>query len=153
MPTSLWVTLAAATTAFLVFLVVAASVVWGIRTYGEAFLTPSKKPARSPKETLLEALAARVAGLEVKVEALPSLWAEERERAKKHADRAGQAVRDLDARMAPSEDESDAYPELPSDDEVIGGPELVLPLREDVGEPDDSLTARAAQAIAIFGRR
>jgi len=53
----------------------------------------AEEPAKSQVTAYMEVLASRVAELEVKMVGMPSLWEEERDRAKKHADRAAAAYR------------------------------------------------------------
>ena len=126
-----------------------------------AMLVDTRRTIRAPKkvpstdqEPYLQTLAAKVAALEIKMEGLPSLWEEERERAKKHGDRAQQAVRDLEARLGEGAEESDASEDLSADDAARSALGLVPPVPEAVG--DDPLAAvkeRATQALELFGRR
>jgi len=57
---------------------------------------PTIEPERlsnGPETAYIEILASRIAELEVKMVGMPSLWEEERERSRKHADRAAAAYR------------------------------------------------------------
>jgi len=145
------------------------SVCFGIAG-GVAFFVLHKKPAEeAPKEPIeeearslqmgyLEVIASRVAELEVIVRGLPSLWEEERERSKKHADRAAQAYRSAEQVLDTitggdaAEDESDGIPEL---DEERGG--LMQPLLFDVGgaaqraEDEAEVRERARRHILSMG--
>ena len=118
----------------------------------------SKKAPAGEQEPYLVTLASRIAALEVKVEDLPGLWSDERERMRRHADRAQQAERDAEKRAAK---------ELEEDDELEGEEGGILPLFDGVGSPNggmqpmppgvaespDDLKARAAQVLSVFGRR
>ncbi len=114
---------------------------------------PKKKAASGVQESYLEVISAKLAALEVTVRGLPSLWEEERERVVKQANRAEQAVRDHEARVARSAEESDADPGIQPDDADGGQLEFVRPLSDGLDEPADDLKTRANQALAIFGRR
>ena len=104
---------------------------------------PSKKRAKSHQEDYLAVLAAKVAALEASVEALPSLWKEERERAKKQADRSDQAVRDLEKRLNPEPDpEHEDAGEYPDEGQGVlpfhagaGGDEGVQAVQNGMGRP------------------
>jgi len=150
MSTSLWVAVVVAVTVLLLGAMAAATIVLANNEGPGAILRPPKKAPRTPQETVLEGFGARLAAVEVTVQSLPSLWAEERERAKKHGDRAQQAVRDLEARIQRESGQPDP---LLDDDADGSGPQLMLPVQEGVGGPDDTLQARANEALAIFGRR
>ena len=117
-------------------------------------LRPRKKGSSARQEPYLDVISARLASLEVKVEGMPSLWQEERERAKKQADRSAQAVRDLEARIAEGEDERDPDDDVLADDAGSGYQSFVSPLPNTLeAEPGDDVKARAAQALALFGGR
>jgi len=127
-----------------------AAIFWLRKDHGQ----PSKKGAKGPQEAYLEVLSGRVASLEVGVAALPSLWEEERERAKKHADRAMQAERDLEKRIERIAEQLDEGEDVLGADVEGGEGSGVLPLLAPVGEhTDDDFETRAAQALAQFGRR
>ena len=116
-------------------------------------IRPPKKAPSSDQEPYLQTLAAKVAALEIKLEGLPSLWEEERERAKKHGDRAQQAVRDLEARLTEGDEESDADEDLSADDAPGGQLGLMPSVPEAVDDdPDAAVKERAAEALAMFGR-
>jgi len=109
---------------------------------------------RSDKTPYLQEIAVRLADLEVTVKGLPSLWEEERERAKQHADRAQTAYRSAEKILAAvdAEEEGEEGDEDLSGFDDDGGPsEGVLPLRDGVGsgEPtsEDALRARALNQI------
>lgn len=119
---------------------------------------PSKKAPEAEAQPYLTTLAARIAALEVKVEDLPGLWADERERMRRHADRAQQAERDLEKRLAKESDEGEA--DEGDEDDVLplwngfgGGASGLQPVPNGVAQPADDLKARAAQVLSYFGRR
>jgi len=119
-------------TASLVVLILASVGVTGVFFYtlglNRPTIDPSKKPPKTPKESYLEVLAARISSVEVAVESLPSLWKEERERAKKQADRSEQAVRDLERKLGVESEDGE-------DPEDIDWPsEGVLPINAGPGE-------------------
>jgi len=88
----------------------------------------SETPPEDHKTAYLEVLAAKVAGLETKVADLPSLFENEVKRVTSQANRAAQAVTDLDRRLAPSgEGDQDG------DDEFVEG-EGVFPIDGALGE-------------------
>jgi len=62
----------------------------------------SETPAEDLKRAYLEVLSSKVAALETKVADLPSLFTAEVQRVTNQANRAAQALTDLDRRMAPS---------------------------------------------------
>jgi len=66
-------------------------------------------------------LGERVAELEVLVRGLPSLWEEERQRAKKHADAAKTAQRDAARKLEQVEEIIEAAEQVPGLDEATGG--------------------------------
>ncbi len=116
-----------------------------------------KKGTRAPQATYLEELSARVAAVEVKVNALPSLWEEERERSKKQADRASQAVRDLEARLIRDEgdpDDEGEGDELRDEHAVRRQGEQLQLMPEGLGQrASNGVEERAAEALRMFGRR
>ena len=115
---------------------------------------PPKKVTSGVQGAYLETLSAKVAALEIKLEGLPALWEEERERAKKHGDRAQQAVRDLEARLAGGDEERDAGDDFSADDAPGGQIGLMPTVPEAVDDdPDAAVKERAAQALELFGRR
>lgn len=119
-----------------------------------SLVKPSKKKAASGvQESYLEVLASRIAAVEVSVGALPSLWEEERERAVKQANRATQAVRDLEELRARGTDEPDPDADVQPGNVDGLEPQFVLPVLDGLDEPPDDLQTRANQALAIFGRR
>jgi len=140
--------------------VVGVCVLIGVGAAAAVMFRGDPRDIRAPKKTpsgqlepYLQTLAAKVAALEVKMEGMPSLWEEERERTKKQADRSQQAVRDLEARLAEGEEESDADDDLSADDAPSGQLGLMPPVSEAVDDdPDADVKERAAQALAIFGR-
>lgn len=124
------------------------------KTTRESNLKPPKKGARAHQVPYLEELGSRIAALETKVDGLPSLWDEVRDRAKKQADRSAQAVRDLEARLESVAVEHEPDADVLADDVAGGGVEGVFPMLPAVeAEPVDDLQERASQALAIFGRR
>lgn len=92
--------------------------------------------------------ASRVAALEVKVDALPGLWEQERKRAEQARDRERYYASKSGRRRDPEDDEGEESPELPEGDAGAGAEQGVLPLRTGVGngapslEPDHLARAR-----------
>lgn len=149
-PTGVVLVVLAAFTAFLGAVGAVASIIWA----RSQVAGPAKKPTRGQKTEYLEVLSAKVAALETKVEDLPGAWEEARERTKKQADRAAQAVRDLEDRLARLAGEHDSDEDGGGDDALGGEDQQVLSLHGDLdGDPSDSLETRAAEALAMFGRR
>jgi len=117
--------------------------------------TAPTEPVSDPRTALLEAFGVRLGALESVVKGLPSLWEEERDRAKKHADRASAAYRGAEQILAgienPEDDEGED-PGLFDDDEEGGGVRRLHELQERMGLPptDDEaeLRNRAQAAIA-----
>lgn len=70
-----------------------AGVAFVVATRDAATETEPERPANDAREALLEVFGARLADVETQVKGLPSLWEDERERARKHADRAAAAYR------------------------------------------------------------
>jgi len=92
--------------------------------------------ANTPRTPYLEELSSKLAALETTVKGLPSLWEEERERAKKHADRASAAYRGAESILTAIEAEDEDAgedPDVYGDDEERGGDEGVRPLHDGVG--------------------
>jgi len=114
---------------------------------------PKKAPS-GPESPYLQEQAAKVAALETVVKGLPSLWEEERERARQHADRAATAYRSAEKLLAAVDDadegEDEGHP-LYDDDEEAGPSEGVLPLQPGLGlsasGDEQDLRERAAAAI------
>lgn len=115
-----------------------------------------RKAAEEVPSGYLEGLYGRVAALEVKVDGLPSLWEEERERARKHSERAQAAERS--ARKLREESDEDEDPEFDLDDVREfhangGGESRMHAVSEGLGiRVDPDLKARAQKALGIFGR-
>ena len=115
-------------------------------------------PTSGPDVAYLEVIAARVAELEVIVRGLPSLWEEERERAKKHADRAAQAYRSaeqvLTAITGGDEDEEEGEGVREEHGEQLG---LMSPVLADVAgsgaraDAETALRERARRHLAAMG--
>jgi len=122
----------------------------------------AKQDANTSQTPYLSELASKLAALEVKVEGLPSLWEEERDRAKKHADRAQAAYRGAESILAAvdggEDDEGEDHP-LYEDDEAGGRDQQMLALHPRMGLPpsDDETELRnrakaAIQTLAGMGR-
>jgi len=119
-----------------------------------------KTPAQDLKKAYLEVLAAKVAALETKVADLPSLFSDEVKRVTNQANRAAQALSDLDRRMAPSgesdEELSDHPPEaegvFPIDGSVGGDPGVPSVLTRLGGLATPDMMARYRAVIAARGR-
>jgi len=120
---------------------------------------PREELPKSQKDEYLSLLAARVGEVEVICKGLPSLWAEERERAKQHADRAQTAYRgaekilDSIAEAEASEGEDEDVYQL---DEEGGDPEELRLMPQGVGPSapgdDQNLKQRAAAALEYIRR-
>lgn len=136
--------------AFLAVLGAASAIVW-LRIQNQ---DGQKKGTKARQTPYLEELAARVAAVEVKVDDLPGVWEEARERAKQQADRSAAALRDLEKKLAAIADEQDPFGDLLGDDESGSGDQPMLALHEGLGEDaSDDVETRAAEALAAFGRR
>ncbi len=118
---------------------------------------PQADPLLSPHIATLEA---RLAGLEVKVEGLPSLWKQEADRAQeaaekeyRHAQRATNAERSTAKLLEESEDAEplpvDAGAFTPDADPGGGAQDGVLPLRGPVGDPQSQAIANA-RAVGLL---
>lgn len=103
---------------------------------------PAPPPAPSPDT--LQTLSAKVAALEVKVQGLPSLWAEEADRAQRAAEREEKAARRDRGRRRSEE----AGPELEFEesDAPAGGSGSVYPLHAHVAGPTESEAVKMQQA-------
>ena len=91
-----------------------------------------------PASTGQAGLEERVAGLEVTVRGLPSLWEEERQRAKKHADAAKTANRDAARKLEEVAEIVEAVEQIPGLDEAGGGQiemQRVLPRLAGTAQP------------------
>jgi len=117
----------------------------------------SKRGSKKAPTPYLEELAGRIASIEVAVAGLPSLWQEERERAKKFNDRALEAERRTAALLEGDRDELDAeeqvefLQELDEHRSPEGG---VLPMHAGMeqSDADAERNALAVAALAIVGR-
>lgn len=138
--------------AFLLTFVAAAASIGGVLWFTRTKPKGRKAPQQGPT-SYLEEVAARVAALEVIVQGLPSLWEEERERARKHSERAQAAERAASRLREDSEPSADAFdggPELYQTDAFGSGAEGLHPLPEDMGlSVNQSLQARAAAALGM----
>ena len=90
---SLLISLLVASFVALAIVAVAASVTWVVHQRYIAAPTAPKEDPSSAGTPLVQEAMARIAALEVLVQGLPSLWEEERERARKHSERAQAAER------------------------------------------------------------
>ena len=120
---------------------------------------PPREPHPDPWEPVrarLAVLEAQLAGLAVTVQGLPSLWEEERERATKQANRATQALRELEEKRLGDSADEEPYPDLnvlPVDADGRGKEGM-----QDVqsglgGHTTPDIHARAAELLNVFGRR
>jgi len=101
-----------------------------------------------PPSAHQEGLGERVAELEVVVRGLPSLWEEERQRAKKQADSAKTANRDAARKLEEVEELIEANLALPGVDEA-GGDQLELrPMSTRLGDPPTSDRRQRVEAVA-----
>jgi len=113
-------------------------------------------PAVNDKQATgyLQEIAAKVAALQVKVDGLPSLWEEERERATKFANRAyasEKRTRELlagDEDFDGDEDEDQRLLELDGIRSEAGG---VLPLHDGLENPIDPDLQKRANAVLAGG--
>jgi len=116
--------------------------------------TDAPEPVQVQPTSYLQELAAKVAGLEVMVHALPSLWEEERERATKFANRAyasEKRTRDLlagDEDYDGDEDEDQRLLELDGIRSETGG---MLSLHDGVENPIDPDLQKRADAVMARG--
>lgn len=95
-----------------------------------------------------EGLGERVAELEVAVRGLPSLWEEERNRAKKHADSAKQANREAARKLEEVAQLVEAELALPGGN-APGGDQLEMqPLSTRLGDPTSPDRAERVAAVA-----
>jgi len=133
----------------------------GVALFIRYYPTPKvaiEQPVNGPQSSYLEEIVARLADLEVQMKGLPSLWEEERDRAKKHADRAAAAYRSaeevLSAITGGDEDEEEGEG-LREDDGEAGG--LMSPVFGDVAgsagraEEETALRERARRHLAAMG--
>jgi len=119
--------------------------------------TKPKRGANKAPTAYLEELSGRIASIEVTVAGLPSLWEEERARAKKFNDRALQAERRVAALLEGDQDEldSDEQVELLQElDEHRGQGGGVFPMHAGMeqSEADAERNALAVAALALVGR-
>jgi len=136
------VSIAATISALLATAGVAASIFWLLRRR----LPAPERVTIGDRPSFLDELGARLATLETTVKGLPSLWEEERERARKHADRAAAAYRsasDILAELEGSDDGAEAAPGVLPIDGTAGETGGVSPLRLGMGENNGSDAADA----------
>ncbi len=88
---------------------------------GVAVLLTYLRSNSTPASDHQAALGERVAEMEVLVRGLPSLWEEERNRAKKHADAAKQAQRDAQKKLDEVAEIIEAVEQVPGLDAPGGG--------------------------------
>ncbi len=117
-----------------------------------------ERPTNDPESGYLEVLGTRLAELEVQMKGLPSLWEEERERARKHADRAAAAYRGAEEVLTAIQGGDDVEEEdadLLADDGDAGG--IMSPLFADVGgaqaraDAEREVRQKAARHLAAMG--
>jgi len=82
-----------------------------------------------------EALQLRVAELELKIEGMPSLWEEERKRAKRAHQAAESARRSAEEKLGEVEELIAEHGGVPDEHEVGGEDQRLLPLRTNMGTP------------------
>lgn len=95
-----------------------------------------------------EGLGERVAELEVLVRGLPSLWEEERQRAKKQADSAKQANREAARKLEEVEELIEAGLEIPGGNEAGSNPLEMQPMPTRLGDPPASDRRERVEAVA-----
>lgn len=101
-----------------------------------------------PPSSHQEGLGVRVAELEVIVRGLPSLWEEERARAKKQADAAKSANREAARKLEEVEELISSGAEISGGD-AEGGPQLEMhPLSTRLGDPPAPDREQRVEAVA-----
>lgn len=101
-----------------------------------------------PPSSRQEGLGVRVAELEVIVRGLPSLWEEERQRAKKQADSAKQANRESARKLEQVEELIEAGLEVPGGNEKGGDQFEMLPMQPRLGDPPSPDRKERLEAVA-----
>jgi len=96
----------------------------------------------------LESLSARVADIEIQVKGLPSLWEDERKRAKRDADAARKARSVAEEKLAEVEELLETHGEIPGGHEEVLDRQGVLPLSARLGDPPASDKQERIAAIA-----
>jgi len=99
-----------------------------------------------------EALEVRMAGLELKVNALPSIWEDERNRAKRSADAARKARKDAEDQLDEVKELIEANVAVPGGDETFGPPGELLPMPTRLGDPTPPDRRERVAAVAHLMR-
>jgi len=113
-----------------------------------SYLRASERPSNDPQTTL----GVRVAELEVIVRGLPSLWEEERERAKKHSNSAKAANRDAERKLEEVAELVASGVEAFGGDEAGSDPVGMQPVSTRLGDPTAPDRRQRVEAVAHLMR-
>jgi len=102
----------------------------------------------SPRNDVSESVEVRIAELELKIAALPSIWEDERLRAKRSADSARKARKDAEDKLDQVQELIEANVAIPGVDETLGGEEQLRFMYPRLGDPPAADRRERVAAVA-----
>jgi len=106
----------------------------------------------APRNDVNDSMEVRMAALELRMDSLPPLWKEERDRAKRSADAARKARTDAENKLEEVQELIEANLAVPDVDEAHGDQREMFPVPTRLGDPTPSDRRARVQAVAHLMR-